>query len=62
MVAMVDDNKPGQQFMGNIVVDPSRLKHLSFDRVIITAIGSRKIIKEKLIQQGVLAEKIVILD
>ena len=62
MVAMVDDNKPGQQFMGNIVVDPSRLKHLSFDRVIITAISSRKIIKDKLIEKGVSAEKIVILD
>ena len=62
MVAMVDDHKPGQQFMGNTVIEPSRIKTLSFDRVIITAISSRKIIKDKLIQQGVLTEKIVILD
>jgi len=62
MVATVDDNKPGQKFMGHAVTDPSYLLNLSFDRVIITAINSRKIIKEKLIKQSIAPNKIVILD
>jgi DNA-binding MarR family transcriptional regulator len=62
MVATVDDNKSGQKFMGHTVTDPSHLQNLSFDRVIITAINSRKIIREKLIKQGIVSEKIVILD
>lgn len=62
MVAMVDDNKPGQNFMGHTVVDPSRIPTLSFDRIIITAISSRNIIRDKLINQGISSKKIVILD
>lgn len=62
MMATVDDHKAGQKFMGHTVSDPSRLKDFSFDRVIITAIDSRKIIKEKLIQQGIPSSKMVILD
>lgn len=62
MKAMVDDNKPGKQFMSHTVTDPSQLKYLSFDRVIITAINSRKIVKAKLVKQGIPAEKIVVLD
>lgn len=62
MVAMVDDNKPGQQFMGHTVMDPSRIPGLSFDRIIITAISSRNIVRDKLIEQGISANKIVILD
>ena len=62
MVATVDDLKQGRKFMGHTVTDPSRLNDLSFDRVIITAIHSRKIIKEKLIKQGMAPNRIVILD
>jgi DNA-binding MarR family transcriptional regulator len=62
MIAMVDDNKVGQKFLGHSVTAPSSLKTLSFDRVIITAIDSRKIIREKLVQQGIRPEKTVILD
>jgi len=62
MMATVDDLKQGQKIMGHTVSDPSCLKDLSFDRVIITSINSRKIIKEKLIKQGMAPNKIVILD
>ncbi len=62
MAAMIDDHKPGQQFMGHTVVDPSKIPDLTYDRIIITAINSRIIIRDKLMEQGISADKIVILD
>ncbi len=62
MAAAFDDHKAGQKFMGHTVNDPSVLKNFSFDRVMITSIESRRIIREKLIELGLESGKLVILD
>jgi DNA-binding MarR family transcriptional regulator len=62
MAAAFDDHKAGQKFMGHTVNDPSVLKNVSFDRVMITSIESRRIIREKLIELGLESGKLVILD
>jgi len=51
LVAVIDDMKNGESFFGYIVIDPSRVETISYDRVLITAImppdefttGQRKI-------------------
>ena len=62
MIAMVDDIKKGERFMGFSVDSPRRINFLSYDRIIITAIRSRVVIHDKLQAQGVPAEKIVTID
>jgi len=59
MVAVVDMIKTGEQFLGYSVLDPVYLNSLSFDRILITAIESRKIILDDIIEKGVPANKIV---
>ncbi len=59
MVAVVDMLKAGEQFLGYSVLDPVYLNSLSFDRILITAIESRKIILDDIIEKGVPANKIV---
>jgi len=62
MVAMVDDVKAGEQFMGMPVESPAQVKQLCYDSIIITAIASRKLILTKLIEQGIPGSKIVPID
>jgi len=62
MVAMVDDEKASEQFMGVPVESPAQIKQLRYDAIIITAIASRKLIRIKLIEQGIPGSKIVPID
>jgi DNA-binding MarR family transcriptional regulator len=62
MVAMVDDFKKGERFMGFNVDSPRRINFLVYDRIIVTAISSRVVIHDKLHAQGVPADKIVTID
>ncbi len=59
IVAIVDMLKAGEQFLGYSVLDPVCLNSLSFDRILITAIESREIILDDIIEKGVSANKIV---
>jgi len=59
IVAIVDMLKTGEQFLGYSVLDPVYLNSLSFDRILITAIESREIILDDIIEKGVSANKIV---
>lgn len=62
MVAMVDDTKCGERFMGMTVESPEQIEHLAYDSIIITAITSRNLIHAKLIEQGIPESKIVPID
>ena len=62
MVAVVDMIKAGEQFLGYSVLDPVYLNSLSFDRILITAIESRKIILDDIIEKGVPDSKIVTIE
>ncbi len=62
MVAMVDDAKSGEQFMGITVESPERIEQLAYDSIIITAIASRNLIHAKLIEQRIPESKIVPID
>ena len=62
MVAMVDDAKSGESFMGMTVGSPDQIEHLTYDSIIITAIASRNLIHAKLIEQGITESKIVPID
>ncbi len=59
IVAIVDMLKAGEQFLGYSVLDSVYLNSLSFDRILITAIESREIILDDIIEKGVSANKIV---
>lgn len=59
---IVDDYKQGDRFLGQRVLPPGRLRDESFDAVLITAVASREIIRERLISMGVDAEKIALIQ
>jgi len=61
IVAIVDMLKAGEQFLGYSVLDSVYLNSLSFDRILITAIESREIILDDIIEKGVSANKIVMI-
>ena len=62
IVAIVDMLKAGEQFLGYFVLDSVYLKSLSFDRILITAIESREIILDDIIEKGVSDSKIVTIE
>ena len=62
MVAMVDDAKVGEPFMGITVESPEKIEQLAYDSIIITAIASRNLIQTKLIDQGIPNSRIIPID
>lgn len=62
MVAMVDDAKSGERFMGMTVESPDKIVQLAYDSIIITAIASRNLIHAKLIEHGIPESRIVPID
>ena len=62
MVAVVDDKKLGEEFVGMVVTDPAMLESLSFDRILITAVGSREDIVKRIREKGIPRNKVVTLE
>ena len=62
IVAIVDDNKIGDIFLGNVITNSAMLDPLSFDKIIITSIDSEDGVVEKILQQGIPHSKIVMLE
>jgi DNA-binding MarR family transcriptional regulator len=63
LVAVVDNYKIGDKFLAGIVVqDPSLLKSLSFDRILITAIESEEEVLAKILASGISREEVVMLQ
>ena len=61
MVAIVDENRVGKIFFGNVVKDPHVLGSLSFDRVLITSMKKDDSQLEKILKKGVARSNIVML-
>lgn len=63
LVAVVDDFKIGDKFLDGIVVtDPLELGSISFDRILITSMGSIDTVLEKILKQGIPRSKVVLLE
>ena len=61
MVAIVDDNKIGEVFLGGGVKNPAILDSLSFDRILITSMNKEDTTLERLLKIGIPQSKIVML-
>jgi DNA-binding MarR family transcriptional regulator len=61
MIAIVDDNKTGDVFLGSAVKNPAIIDSLSFDRILITSMNKEDTTLEKLLKIGIPRSKIVIL-
>jgi DNA-binding MarR family transcriptional regulator len=42
LVAVIDTNRWGKRFMGNVIIHPENLKSLSFDKILITELNAGK--------------------
>jgi DNA-binding MarR family transcriptional regulator len=58
LVAVVDDQKIGKKFIKFTVADSARLQEFAFDKILITAIDSRKLILEKISAKRISLEKV----
>ncbi len=61
MIAIVDDNKIGEVFLGGVVKNPAILDSLSFDRILITYMNKEDTTLERLLKIGIPQSKIVML-
>ncbi len=61
MIAIVDDNKIGEVFLGGVVKNPAILDSLSFDRILITSMNEEDTTLERLLKIGIPQSKIVML-
>ena len=62
LVAVVDGEKTGETFLGFKIKDPMTISDLLFDRIIVTAIGSRDTVIKNILDNGVSQNKIAFLD
>ena len=61
MIAIVDDNKIGEVFLGGAIKNPAIIDSLSFDRILITSMNKEDTTLERLLKIGIPQSKIVIL-
>ena len=62
LVAVLDDSKIGEFFWGHVVADHSHLEILSYDKVLVTVIGSPDDALDKLSSCPLSLEKLVLLQ
>lgn len=62
MVAIVDEEKAGNIFLGNVVKSPEILKSISFDRILITFIEKENSTLERLLDKEIARNKIVLIE
>lgn len=53
LIAVVDDLKAGNAFWGLTIQEPAKLAVLSFDRILVTAVNSRKRILDNIAARGI---------
>jgi hypothetical protein len=58
LVAIVDDFKSAERFLGRTVMHPSILTQLKYDTIIVTSISSRDDIYDNLVKLNIPEEKI----
>jgi len=59
LVAIVDDEKVGTRLMKIPVTDPAHLDPVTYDRVLVTTINSRRAILQKIAQSGIPPELVI---
>jgi len=62
LVGVVDDSKKGTQFLDFTIKSTSELSKIEFDRVIITTLELKDFMVNKLLQQNIPKEKIIMLE
>ena len=62
LVGVVDDLKKGTKFLDFTIRSTSELSKIEFDRVIITTLESKDFMVNKLLQQNIPKEKIIMLE
>jgi hypothetical protein len=62
MVSLVDEEKKGEKFLNFVVSNPAILSSLSFDRILITSIGSKDVILERILKQGISRDRVILWD
>jgi len=62
LAAIVDDQKIGKKFIGHIIESPEKLNDQPFDKILITAVNSRELLIEKIIDFGIPLEKIAVIQ
>lgn len=58
LVAIVDDFKSGERFLGRTIAHPSALTQLNYEKIIVTSISSKDDILENLVKLNIPKEKI----
>ncbi|RLB93023.1 MAG: hypothetical protein DRH43_06550 [Deltaproteobacteria bacterium] len=59
MIAIVDDGRSGEKFLGQTIRDTSVLNSLNYDRIIVTSTDSKKYISEKIARLNVPETKLL---
>ncbi len=62
MVAVADDEKIGEKFLGNLVIGSSRLNSLSFDRILISSLNSNDAVVDKILGKGISRNKLIVIE
>lgn len=62
LVAVVDEEKDGENFLGHAIKKNTVLGSFDFDRVLITAIEERDEVLEKILDQGISRSKIAVME
>jgi DNA-binding MarR family transcriptional regulator len=62
LVAIIDDIKVDKKFIGYIIESPGKLNDQQFDKILITAVNSRELLIEKLIDFGIPLDKILVIQ
>lgn len=59
LIAIVDDAKMDTRFMKFLVMDPAHLDTISYDKILVTAINSRRAILQKIAQSGIPSDLVI---
>lgn len=62
LVAMVDDEKTGDSFLGFEIKNSKAINSIGFDKILITSIGPKDNILETISNQGIQHSKVVMLE
>ena len=62
MVAVADDEKIDDKFLGNCVIGSSTLDSLSFDKILISSLNSTDAVLEKILEKGISRNKLVVIE
>ena len=62
MVAIVDEERVGKIFLGNVVKDPRVLESMLFDKILITSMKKDDSQLEQILKKGIASSKIVMLE